>query len=216
MPSSGTGMPSSGGAAATKGSEAKSGCPQGEKMPSTNMNTPDATLGQYIGRQAGIALAGQAPMTVSSQEVTRLGNALPEGARVSACADQITFSKMAVSLVIEAAPSNNPDMTFRVAGLINPTVTVPQGATVQIEFINADTDEAHALVITSAAPPYALRVPAIPAFAGSAATPIGDPTTSGQGAADISFVAGTAGTYYYLCPMPGHAEMGMVGQFIVQ
>ena len=30
------------------------------------------------------------------------------------------------------------------------------------------------------------------------------------------FTAARAGTYHYLCPLPGHAEMGMVGTFVVQ
>ncbi|MHB1087594.1 MAG: sulfocyanin-like copper-binding protein [Acidimicrobiales bacterium] len=25
-----------------------------------------------------------------------------------------------------------------------------------------------------------------------------------------------AGTYYYLCPVPGHAQQGMYGKFVVQ
>jgi uncharacterized cupredoxin-like copper-binding protein len=31
----------------------------------------------------------------------------------------------------------------------------------------------------------------------------------------LTFTATTAGTYRYLCPVPGHAQKGMTGQFIV-
>ncbi|MDE3206563.1 MAG: hypothetical protein KGQ66_20340 [Acidobacteriota bacterium] len=47
-------------------------------------------------------------------------------------------------------------MRSRIAGLVNPTVGVPRGANVNLEFINADTDEAHVLVITAAQPPFTL------------------------------------------------------------
>lgn len=182
------------------------------------MNAPDAALGQFIGRRAGTALAGNAPMTVTSAQVTALGNQIPAQALVVACENRIVFTSTAttVSFVVEAAPPNQPDMTFRIAGLVNPTVVVPFGARVDIEFINADSDEAHGFVVTSAAPPYGLRAEATPAFFGSAARAIGDPTAAGHGATDLSFVADASGTYHYLCPMPGHAEMGMVGLFVVQ
>jgi rusticyanin len=184
--------------------------------PMNNMNTPDASLGQFIGREAGTAMAGNGPITVSAAQVARLGNQVPVGAHIDTCNDHVTFSTSTVSMVVEAAPPNNPDMTFRIAGLVNPTVVVPRGAEVEIEFINADNDEAHALVITSDAPPYPLRTGAMPAFPGAAAAPIGDPTSAGQGAEDFSFVATTPGTYHYVCPMPGHAEMGMAGLFLVR
>ncbi len=201
---------------AAQASSSLSGCPGRAKVPTNNMNTPDASLGQVIGREAGTAMAGDAPMTVSTAQVTSLGNQIPAGALVVACTDRIVFATHTVSFVVEAAPPNNPDMTFRTAGLVDPTVEVPLGAQVDIEFINADTDEAHALVISSVPPPYALRVAAFPAFPGAVARPIGDPTSAGHGASILSFVASSPGTYYYLCPMPGHAEMGMAGQFVVQ
>jgi uncharacterized cupredoxin-like copper-binding protein len=34
-------------------------------------------------------------------------------------------------------------------------------------------------------------------------------------AATLAFTAGTAGTYRYLCAVPGHAQKGMIGTFIV-
>jgi rusticyanin len=182
----------------------------------SNMSSPDASLGQLIGREAGTRLAGDAPLTVDAAQLRTLGDQVPTGASVDACTDRITFSTMTVSLVIEAVPPNNPDMTFRIAGLVNPTVVVPRGATINAEFINADTDEAHALVITSSQPPYAFRPASSPAFPGSAAGPIGDPTAAGHGARDFAFTATTSGAYQYLCPMPGHTEMGMHGAFMVQ
>jgi rusticyanin len=180
------------------------------------MSSPDATLGMMIGRQAGTALAGDAPLVVSASQVRQLGDQIPTGALVVACTNRIVFSTIAVTLVVEAVPSNNPDMTFRIAGLVNPTVVVPKGAQVNLEFINADSDEAHAFVITADQAPFAFHPAAAPAFPGSVAGPIGDPTPAGQGARDIEFAASTSGSYQYLCPMPGHAEMGMHGAFIVQ
>jgi rusticyanin len=181
-----------------------------------NMSSPDAQLGQMIGRQAGTALAGDAPLEVSDTQVHQLGNQIPLGALVVACTNRIVFSTTAVTLVVEAAPANNPDMTFRIAGLVNPTVVVPHGAQVNLEFINADSDEAHAFVITADQAMFAFHPVAPPAFPGSVAGPIGDPTPAGHGARDIAFTATTPGSYQYLCPMPGHAQMGMQGTFIVQ
>jgi rusticyanin len=181
-----------------------------------NMNSPDASLGQFIGRQAGTAMAGNAPISISASQLKTLGNEIPAGARVDRCANQVVFATTSVSFVIEASPPNNPDMTFRLAGLVNPTVVVPEGAQVSIELVNGDSDEAHAFVVSDTAGPYPLRPVSEPAFAGSAVGPIGDPTSAGSGARDLSFTATNSGTYHYLCPMPGHAEMGMNGRFIVQ
>jgi rusticyanin len=181
-----------------------------------DMNSADDALGQFIGRQAGTAMAGNAPITVDDAQLKRLGDQVPAGARVDACADRLVFSTTSVSFSIEAAPPDNPDMTFRLAGMVDPTVVVPGGAKVSIEFVNGDSDEANAFVITTTAPPYGFRPAATPAFGGSAAGPVGDPTPAGHSARDMSFTAGSPGTFYYLCPMPGHAEMGMTGRFIVR
>ena len=184
--------------------------------PSVHMNSPDGSLGMMIGREAGTALAGNSPLTVTAAQVRTLGGQVPAGAKIDSCLNQITFTTPIASFVIEAVPPNNPDMTFRIAGLVNPTVVVPRNAEVRIEYINADSDEAHAFVITSANQPLTFRPAGPPAFAGAAAGAIGDPTAAGHGARDVAFTAATTGTYRYLCPMPGHAEMGMYGNFVVQ
>jgi rusticyanin len=180
------------------------------------MSSPGASLAQLIGQQAGKALAGNAPLTVSDTQVRVLGDQVPRGARVDPCADRITFSTASVSFAVEAVPPGNPDMTFRIAGLVDPAVVVPVGATVTVEFINADSDEAHGWVLTTDQPPFAFSARTVPALAGATAGVIGDPTPAGHGARIITFTASAAGTYQYICPMPGHAEMGMHGAFIVR
>ena len=32
----------------------------------------------------------------------------------------------------------------------------------------------------------------------------------------VHFIAVRAGTYYYLCQVPGHAQMGMYGELVVR
>ncbi len=60
-----------------------------------------------------------------------------------------------------------------------------------------------------------LASPAGPAFTGSAVWFLGNPISAGMHAATLSFTASTPGTYRYLCPVPGHAQEGMTGTFII-
>ncbi len=198
--------------------------PVGDCSPGTTkramgrLSASDAALAQFIGRKAGKRLAGNAPLTVDATRARVLGNQIPTGARIDACADRITFTTTTVSVVVEASPPHNPDMTFRLAGLVDPTVVVPLDARITVEFINADNDEAHGWMITPLQPPFAFWSPpgSRPAFVGASAGVIGDPTPAGQGARIVTFTVSTAGAYQYICPMPGHAQMGMHGAVVVR
>jgi len=53
------------------------------------------------------------------------------------------------------------------------------------------------------------------AFPGAALWFLGNPTSAGTHAGTLTFTASTAGTYRYLCPVPGHAQKGMAGTFTV-
>ncbi len=161
-------------------------------------------------------MAGMAPQTVSLAQTRALSDQVPAGASVDKASNTITFTGGSVSFTVVAVPPGGPDMTFRVAGLANPALIVPQGAQVTVQFINGDTDEAHAWMITSEQPPFSFYQPKTPAIPGAFSGLIGDPTASGQGASTITFSAGAAGTYQYICPLPGHAQMGMHGAFIVR
>jgi rusticyanin len=164
------------------------------------------------------ALFAKAPgPRVSPAEATRLGNEVPAGATVDAARHRLSFSGATVHLVVLASPAGGPDETFRIAGMVNPTIAVNLGAHVSIEVVNADPDTAHGFVVTatSSASSWMPMMTATPAFSGSAVWFLGNPTSAGMHAGTLSFTASTPGAYQYLCAVPGHARKGMAGTFVV-
>ncbi len=168
-----------------------------------------STVGSY-GSGAG--------STVSRATVARMGNAVPSGASIDRAGNRIVFTGRDVQLNVVGSPMGQKDQTFRIGGLVNPTIVVPKGAEVHISFVNADTNMPHNFVVTPSGAPFAYMtmMQAPLAFSG-AATPI---LRSQSGASaesfDTSFAATSPGQYTYLCTVPGHAEQGMYGSFIVQ
>lgn len=169
------------------------------------------------GKVMGALFANAPGPHVSPTEATRLGNEIPSGAIADAAQHRITFSGSTVHLLVLASPSGGPDETFRIAGMVNPTITMKVGARVSMEVVNADSDTAHGLVITAAgsASSWMPMMASAPAFSRSALWFLGNPTSAGMHAGTLSFAATTPGTYRYLCPVPGHAQKGMVGTFVV-
>ena len=169
------------------------------------------------GKVMGALFANAPGPLVSPAAAIRLGNAVPPGATVAAGGRRITFAGTTVPLVVLASPPGGPDETFRVAGLVNPTITVNAGSDVSIELVNADPDAAHGLVVSSgwSTGSWMPMLTAAPAFGGSALWFLGDPTPAGMHTGTLTFNASAPGTYHYLCPVPGHARRGMVGTFVV-
>ncbi len=185
---------------------------RGGSLPSYMMGT-NTDPGKIMG-----SLFANAPgPRVSAAEAAQLGNETPMGASVDRTANRITFSSATVDFAVLASPPGGPDETFRLAGLVNPTIVVPQGAQVRIAVVNADPDTAHGFVVTAtgASSSWMPMMTARPAFAGSALWFLGNPTSAGMHTATLSFTANPAGTYQYLCAVPGHAQKGMVGTFVV-
>jgi rusticyanin len=176
----------------------------------------DPSLAQFIAQKAGTRLAGKAPQNVPLSQVKALSEQEPAGASIDTRADTITFHTTTASFTVVAIAPGKPDMTFAIAGLTNPTIIVPRGAQVTVRFINNDTDEAHGWLITAGEPPFGFGQPAAPAIAGAYAGVIGDPTAAGDGTNTVTFTASDTGRYQYICPMPGHAQMGMHGSFTVR
>ena len=108
-------------------------------------------------------------------------------------------------------------------GLIDPTLIIHKGSTVNFVFINL-ASEIHIFAISPNGPPFnpfttlspealksdLLYLPALPPpqnfknpFSGSIYSVSG------------SYTFNATGTYYYLCPIPGHAELGMWGEIKV-
>ena len=184
----------------------------GGSLPGYMMGTntdPGKVMGKFFANAPG--------PRVSSTEATRLGNAVPAGTTVSTGKNSITFSGSSANLVVLGSPSGGPDETFRIAGLVNPTITVKTGTRVTIEVVNADPDTAHGLVVTNigSASSWMPMMTSPPAFSGAALWFLGNPTSAGMHVGTITFTAGSAGTYQYLCAVPGHAQKGMVGTFVV-
>ena len=97
----------------------------------------------------------------------------------------------------------------------NGSITVPQGATVTINFSNADPAQPHSLGINQAMDAYpAMFENPSPVFIGAISP---DPTvgTAPGATATITFTADTAGEYAMVCYVPGHAVAGMVIPFVV-
>jgi rusticyanin len=182
--------------------------------PMTGMMGTSADPGRIMGR-----LWASAPgPRVSPAEAARLGRQAPAGARVDRAAGTITFITASVRVVAVASPAGGPDETFRIAGLVNPVLSVPAGAPVRIEVINADPGTAHGLVITAPGTGSAW-MPMMtdrPAFAGAALWFLGSPSPAGMHSGTLAFTAATPGTYRYLCPVPGHVQLGMTGTFTVR
>jgi plastocyanin len=185
---------------------------RGSALPGFMMGT-SSDPGQVMG-----ALFADAPgPRVSTARSAQLGSQVPAGATLNRAANTITFTGTSARLTVLASPADGPDETFRIAGLTDPAITVPAGAQVSIEVINADPGTAHGLVITAGGnttSPVPMMT-ARPAFPGSAVWFLGNPTPAGMHAATLAFTATAPGSYQYLCPVPGHAQKGMTGTFTV-
>ena len=170
-------------------------------------------MGSDPGKAMGTAMANAPGPRIPAAQAEMLGAAAPAGATVDPAANRVVFTTKTVRFVVLGSPQTGRDMTFYIAGLTDPTVVVPAGSTVTVRFINADRDEAHGWLLTSARPPfpYMAMMGARAAFAGAFARPLGDPNAAGMPEESITFRATAPGQYTYLCPVPGHAQQGMYG-----
>lgn len=88
-----------------------------------------------------------------------------------------------------------------------PEIRVKAGTEVIIKFINEGVLP-HTFTITSE-----LRYDATPLWGASAGT-VTKPVMPGE-SVTIRFVPNRTGSYYYLCAVPGHIQLGMYGTFVV-
>lgn len=130
----------------------------------------------------------------------------------------LTYRSTKVALVALGAPGSRPGMYWQIDGVDNPVVSVPAGSTISVDFANGDPGQAHGFELTSAAPPY----PEMAMMAGTVAAPgafvmpLPAPVGNKWYVANTIFQAPPPGTYYIICPVPGHAQQGMWAKFIVR
>ena len=143
---------------------------------------------------------------------------------IDARSHTVLFSGTNVTIDLIAMQPGHPDQTFEVAGLTNPTLVVSRGAVVRLSLVNMDYGDTmeHGLILTQVPPPYPYRLrkdkgpilaqimPLLPWRSEKAVVQARYATLS------TTFVARQPGTYWYVCPTPGHAEQGMYGRFIVR
>ncbi|HEM55779.1 MAG TPA: hypothetical protein ENO30_03345 [Thermodesulfobium narugense] len=133
--------------------------------------------------------------------------------------NSVTFNDQNPVIPIIASPNDNAMYSFGVGNLINPTIIVRKNANVTLKLINNDDDMYHGIIITNTAPsyPYMVMMNISLAFQYSAIRPLPyeDKQSKLLATGSTEFSANTPGTYYYICQVPGHAQHGMYGKFIV-
>jgi len=178
---------------------------------------------------SGVTWQAGKSFIITEEEAAEMLRAPPSSAAIFTSNNTIVFTSKDVRIVAFAThmedlpewnitapfvPSYVPEhgMVFVIYGLINPTITVPSGARINVTIINIDEDMVHNLVITSSGPPYPQ------AF--GADFPFLTKMDFLQFATEESVygywytVTLPSGSYWYLCQVPGHAVMGMYGQMI--
>ncbi|MHB8253809.1 MAG: cupredoxin domain-containing protein [Acidiferrobacter sp.] len=136
----------------------------------------------------------------------------------------VTFHGKTVAITLIANAPHHPDMSFEAGGLTNPTISVAQGARVTLTFLNMDYGPYmdHGVVITATKPPYPARMGH--RLTGVLAHIWQLPPRSQARLAQarytetsVQFVPRHSGTYFYVCPTPGHAlAYRMYGRFLVR
>lgn len=204
-------MTGQGGYAWMMGGSSAPGWMAGGQLPEFMMGS-NADVGEVMGQ-----LFAEAPgPRVSPADAAQLATRIPPGASIDKGANTITFTGSNVAYSVVASPTGADDK-FETAGLVNPTITVPVGARVSVQVVNADTTSAHGYVLTApgASDSWMPMATAGALFPGAATWFLGDATGAGDHTATIAFTASPSGHYQYICPVPGHAQKGMAGTFVV-
>ena len=158
-------------------------------------------------------------ITLNASSLSELETVPSTGVIVDAKTNTVKFTGSKIIIPIIASPENGPMYSFGIYGLVNPTIVVRRSTEVRLLFVNGDNDMYHGVVVTAGAPPYpymGMMMFDNPAFGNSFVPPL-PPESSGKytGASAI-FDASQAGSFYYICQVPGHAADGMYGRFLVE
>ncbi len=168
------------------------------------------------GSVMGSVLAGAPGPRLRKVAADKLASQVPADSIVNRKTNTVTFLGTSVSFAAVASGPGVGMYAYEIAGLSNPTIVVPAGSKVAVEVVNADGDMAHGFVVaeprdsTTWMPMMTTRE----VFAGAAVWVLGESNSGGAHISWARFAASGPGTYWYLCPVPGHAHAGMLGRFV--
>lgn len=172
---------------------------------------PVTSAWAQMGQHTGVSLVKAAGRTLSQHALSGIEKTATQGS-VSSDKKTLTFAERAITLIVHTGPDNDM-LSYRIAGLRNPTLVVRQGATLNVLFVNEDGDMKHDLRFTDKQMPF----PAEPDRKQSVGSPALAPQAkSVRHAEQMVLRAASTGTYTYLCTVKGHAAGGMFGALVVR
>jgi uncharacterized cupredoxin-like copper-binding protein len=166
--------------------------------------------GSYVGT---FFSGAPGPLTTKSM-AEREAAQVPRGSLVRRLSNMARFPGRSVHVVMAALP----DDRFEAAGMVDPVIVVSAGATVRISLLNEDATSAHGVAVTpmGASSCWEPMAQAQPSFKGAALWFLGDMTAGRVHEGTLKFRASVPGAYQYVDPVPGHAQAGMAGDFVVE
>jgi rusticyanin len=165
----------------------------------------------------GAGMTGGSPSVTSASALSRLVTSLVPGTSVDPAANRITYHTSQVDLVMVGAPPGRSGMYWQADGRVNPTIVIPAGSSVTVNFADGDPGTIHGWELTTAGPPFPVMAMMAGQIAapGAFAMPVNPPSASNWYGRTLHFTAPPPGTYHYICPVPGHAASGMWGTLVV-
>jgi len=167
-----------------------------------------------------------------SDAMTLLKTPLPS-ANVSQTTNSITFASRNINIIAFAImpedatsltgmqpPSYAKDDVFVIGGLLNPTLYIPNGASVNVTVVNLDNDMYHDFVVSTIAPPYPYMTMQGMMWGSGGflyMMQVLSPANYASGWAQIysyNITVPNNANLWYLCTYPGHAENGMYGEIV--
>ncbi|MDE1863506.1 MAG: multicopper oxidase domain-containing protein [Thaumarchaeota archaeon] len=175
---------------------------------------------------------GQGIRTISIPDA-EAASALPGYAQASKQNNTITYASQTVDLVAlsfmgddaknftgASPPPYAKDDVFVVGNMIDPTLVLKAGTTLNVTSINLDDDMSHNFAIMTGGPPYPYMAMQSMMYGGVVATMPVLPNDNAHAGYAYEFTyqvtLSQPGTYWYVCTYPGHAQDGMYGKILVQ
>ncbi len=196
----------------------------GPRLPWTQGQTAVGRMGAagagYGGMMGAWGAGGEAAATglINNVRLAALVDQGKAGASIDARTDTVSYAGRAATIVALASPHGQPNMTWEIDGLVNPTVVVRSGTPVTVDLVNTDWGYRHGFDLTTTPPPYP-RMAMMGISTEFLLMPLPERTSKNLAASEYYTRSGTVslspGTYYYLCPVPGHVQQGMHGTFQV-